>query len=79
MPERVGRASYASVSPRECSRVDGVDYEQTDQRPIDRGFGTNAKLRRLDKMASGIRAVRPLQHRRLHAGGVPSYTNAPDR
>ena len=33
----------------------------------------------LDKMASQIRAARPLQHRRLHAEGVPSYTNAPGR
>lgn len=53
MPERVGRASYASVSPRESSRVNGVDHRQTNQRPIDRAFGANAKLRRLTNELTG--------------------------
>ena len=58
MPERVGRASYASVSPRESSRMGGVDHRQTSQRPIVRAFGANAKLRRLTLELSGCEAVR---------------------
>lgn len=39
-----------------------------------RNTSTGASLRRLDKMASCIQAARRLHDRRLHAGGMPSYT-----